>query len=292
MPALRPGVHVYRDHKAARHGLPADLGLGTAPPGSPPLTPAPSEAVAADRAEDQDCPERSYTRKSRPSGDPVSHPLSCFTVFQTRTLGWDWGFFLPTSQMGGWKEKNWRREAGLPFRGRLRHGGVGVDAGHRAGVPLTPPRQPGPLCTCRPEEPAWAGRQRLLSLSECAGRIPGAKTMCGLPGRSAIPVRRADSQGETRQSYRSGSWRQGLAEPRGGGGRQGAGPAAAGGSELQEAPSGALLRKLFQQHCPVPPSPAPQTRPSTRTHPRGLQGTQERTQRGRGPPRGPSGCQS
>lgn len=93
MPALPPGVHVYTDHEAARHGLPADLGLGTAPPGSPPLTPAPSEAVAADGAEDQHCPGRSYTRKPRPSGDPVSRPLACFTVFQTRTLGWDWGFF-------------------------------------------------------------------------------------------------------------------------------------------------------------------------------------------------------
>lgn len=63
MPALPPGAHVYTDHEAARHGLPADLGLGTAPPGSPPLTPAPSEAVAADGAEEQHCPGRSYTRK-------------------------------------------------------------------------------------------------------------------------------------------------------------------------------------------------------------------------------------
>ena len=113
-PFWSPRLHRPRSSPAR---APADLGLSTAPPGSPPLTPAPSEAGAADGAEDQDCRERSYTRKSRPSGNPVSRPLSCFTVFQTRTLGWDWGFFLPTSQMAGWKERNWRREAELPFGG-------------------------------------------------------------------------------------------------------------------------------------------------------------------------------
>lgn len=71
-------------------------------------------------------------------------------------------------------------------------------------------------------------------------------------------------------------------------GRQGASPAVAERGELQEAPSGALLWKLFQQHFPVPPSPAPQTRTSTGTHLRDLWRTQERTQWGRGPPQGTS----
>lgn len=47
--------------------------------------------------------------------------------------------------------------------------------------------------------------------------------MCDLPGWSATPARGAESQGETRQSYRPGPWQQGLAEPWGGG--AGRGPA-------------------------------------------------------------------
>lgn len=112
MPALPPGVHVYTDHEAARHGLPADLGLGTAPPGSPPLTRAPSEAVAADGAEDQHCPGRSYTRKQ---GQVATQCLILLPASLSSDahawLGLGF-FFLPTSQTGGWKEEGEELETG------------------------------------------------------------------------------------------------------------------------------------------------------------------------------------
>ena len=112
-------------------------------------------------------------------------------------------------KQGGWKERNWRREAELPFRGWLRDRGAGVDAGRRAGLPLTPPAKPWPsVPRCWPAETAWAGQQHLLSQSDYAGRIPGAGTVCDLLGWSTTPARGAESQGETRQSYRPGPWRQ------------------------------------------------------------------------------------
>ena len=129
--------------------------------------------------------------------------------FRHASLGGFGGFFLPTSQTGGWKERNWRREAELPFRGRLRDRGAGVDAGRRAGLPLTPPAKPWPsVPRCWPAETAWAGQQHLLSQSDYAGRVPGAGTVCDLLGWSTTPARGAESQGETRQSYRPGPWRQ------------------------------------------------------------------------------------
>lgn len=226
-PILPPGVHVYTDHEAAWHRLPADLGLKRSLLVAhvlPPLPPKqwvdePTKAPAADGAEDQACPERSHTRKSRPSVGPVSRPPSCFTVFQTRTLGWVWGFFpayFTDRRLEGEELETGRV---LPFRRRLRHGGAGVDAGRRAGLPLTPPAKPWPSVPhCWPAETTWVRRQRLLSQSDCAGCVLGAGTVCDLPGWSITPARGAESQGETRRSYRPSPRRQGLAEPRGGGG--------------------------------------------------------------------------
>lgn len=65
--------------------------------------------------------------------------------------------------------------------------------------------------------------------------------MCDLPGWSATPARGAESQGETRQSYRPGPWQQGLAEPWGGG--AGRGPA------QQQKSGGSCKKRPWEPFC-------------------------------------------
>lgn len=64
----------------------------------------------------------------------MSRLLSCFTVFQLRTLGWVWGFFPAYFTDRRLEGKELETGRVLPFRRQLRHGGAGVDAGSWAGV--------------------------------------------------------------------------------------------------------------------------------------------------------------
>ena len=166
--------------------------------------------------------------------------------FRHASLGGFGGFFLPTSQTGGWKERNWRREAELPFRGRLRDRGAGVDAGRRAGLPLTPPAKPWPsVPRCWPAETAWLDSStsfRRVTMLDASQEL-GLCVTCW----DGAPPRQGGQRAKERRDKATGQ-------------APGGSPAAEERGKLQEAPSGALLKKLSQQHLPAPPSPAPQTR--------------------------------
>lgn len=125
---ILPPESTSTDHEAAWHGLPADLSPPGSPRSYPPLPPKlrqdePTKAPAVIRAEDQACLERSHTRKSRLGVGPVVHRpfFSCFTVFQTRTLGWFGVFSCLLHRQEAGRRGNWRQEGKLPFRRRPRH---------------------------------------------------------------------------------------------------------------------------------------------------------------------------